>query len=175
MGHPDVAGLRGEDDAPGFSTGTDAFGDYADVTLSWSAPASAWALSNVPTVLAGHGVYSITASGGGPIDDGDKSQLTRVEAAPGAVPYITDDSDAADGLLPASQTTCVVRIRPGESYYFALSLILDGSGAAGGDPQADASAVESTYVGACSGAAGADAAIFSDGFESGDTSAWSAP
>lgn len=158
-----------------YSNGTDAFGDYADIGLGWTAPSSsAWALSDVGTVHVGYAVYFITAGGGGPIDTGDKSQFTRVEAtANGTVPYITDDSDTTDGLLPESQTSCVVRIREGAIYYFSVSLIFDGSGSAGGDPQADASAVESTYVGQCSVGANADPFIFSDGFESGYTTAWS--
>ncbi|MCD4748679.1 MAG: hypothetical protein K8R59_04825 [Thermoanaerobaculales bacterium] len=158
----------------GYDIGTDGFGGYADITLQWSAPSSsAWALSDVTAVHVGYAVYSITAGAGGPVDNGDRSQFIRVEATPGTAPYINDDSDTADGLLPASQLSCLVRIRQGEVYYFALSLIFDGSGAAGGDPQADASAVESTYVGACSAAADFDPVIFADGFESGDTTAWS--
>jgi len=161
----------------GFNTGTDGFGGFTDITLQWSAPSpSTWALSNVGTVHVGYAVYFITSAGGGPVNTGDKGQFTRVGAtANDTVPYITDDSgnNTTDGLLPALQTSCLVRIRQGNVYYFSLSLIFDGSGAVGGDPQADDSAVESTYVGACSEGADAGSYIFSDGFESGDTSAWS--
>ncbi len=158
-----------------FVTGSDGDGAYADVGLAWSAPAaSAWAVSDVGTVLVGYAVYAVTASGGGPVNTGDRSLFTRVGGTPTApAPYITDDPDA-DGLLPATQTSCVVRVREGELYYFALSVILDGSGAPGGDPQADASAVETANVGACSAAVNADVTIFADGFEGGSTSAWSA-
>lgn len=159
----------------GYSTGTDVFGNYVDVALSWSSPSpSAWALSDVTTVHVGYAVYSITASGGGPVNNGDKTQFTRVEATPGTAPFITDDSDTTDGLLPASQSSCLVRIRQGEVYYFALSIIFDGSGAVVGNPQSDASAVETVYLSACSEAASADSVIFTDGFESGDVSRWSA-
>jgi hypothetical protein len=154
-----------------FVTGSDGDGAYADVVLAWSAPAaSAWAVSDVGTVLVGYALFAITASAGGPVDTGDRSLFTRVGGTPTApAPYITDD---ADGLLPAIQTSCVVRVREGALYYFALSVIVDGSGAAS-EPQADASAVETANVGACSAAVNADVTIFADGFEGGSTSAWS--
>ncbi|MCD4748905.1 MAG: hypothetical protein K8R59_05970 [Thermoanaerobaculales bacterium] len=156
------------------TTGSDAFGNYADVTPSWSTPTTAWAVSDVADVLAGFAAWFVTASAGGPINTGDRSQLTRVEAAAGgSTPYITNDPDTPDGLLPASQESCTIRIRPGEVYFFSLSLIFDGSGASGTDPQADASAVETTYVGASSPGADGASAIFVDGFETGDTSMWS--
>jgi len=156
------------------TTGSDGFGNFADVTLVWSVPTTAWAVSDVSEVLAGYGVWFVTSSSGGPINTGDRSLMTRVGATVnGSAPYITDDPDTSDGLLPASRESCTVRIRSGEVYFFSLSLIFDGSGASGNDPQADASAVETTNVGA--GSAGADEAstIFVDGFETGDSSMWS--
>ena len=131
-------------------------------------------VSDVPGVLAGFAIWFVTESAGGPVNTGDKSLLTRAEAtANGSTPYIIDDPDTSDGLLPASQESCTIRIRSGEVYFFSLSLIFDGSGASGTDPQADASAVETTYVGASSAAANEVTTIFIDGFETGDTSMWS--
>lgn len=158
----------------GLATGSDAFGPFLDVTLAWASPSpETWALSNVPTVHVGYAVYVVTAAGGGPVSTGDRSLFTRVEATAGSQPYVTDDADTDDGLLPASQTSCHVRIRAGEVYYLALSLILDGSAATTGDPQTDPSAVETAYVGACSAGASATGVLFADGFETGTTGAWS--
>ena len=157
------------------TVGSDAGGDYADIGIAWSAPSSsAWALSDIGSVHVGYALYFITSGGGGPINTGDRSQFTRVRAAASdSLPYITNDSDTDDGFLPETQTSCTVRIRPGDSSYFALSLILDGSGAAGGNPQADVSAVETTYVSSSTTGANFVDWIFGDGFESGGTSAWS--
>jgi len=157
------------------ASGTDGYGDYADVLLFWAAPESdAWSLSTAPSVLAGYAVYFNTASTGGPVQTGDTTSFTRVTAAAtSSAPHVVDDPDTQDGLLPASAASCVVRIRPSEVYYFALALIFDGSGAAGGDPQVDASAIQSLYVSASSNPISTEMGIFSDGFESGSTSAWS--
>lgn len=153
-------------------SGTDGFGEYFDYTLAWTPPTTAWALSDIPDVLAGYAVYVISASGGGPVNTGHKGGFARVEATPtGSAPYITDDTDT-DGLLPASQTSCTVRLRPGETFFFALALIFDGS-ASSTDPQANPSAVETTVVSACTIPLREDGSLFADGFESGDTSAWS--
>ncbi len=156
----------------GVVLGSDGFGDYADVSLGWDPPMeAAWAVSTISPVHAGYGLYYRTGS---PVDNGDKAQFSRVEATPnGSVPYVVDDSDTEDGWLPAGQTQCQVRIRPSDDHYFVLSLIFDGSGAVGGDPQVDASAVETLYVSASSSGVNATDSIFADGFESGDTSAWS--
>jgi hypothetical protein len=154
--------------------GTDGYGDYADVLLLWDSPESdAWSLSTALSVLAGYAVYFNTASTGGPVQTGDTTSFTQVIATVGSAPYVLDDPDTPDGLLPASVATCVVRIRPSEVYYFALALIFDGTGAAGTDPQADASAVQSLYVSASSNPISTEMGIFSDGFESGDMAAWS--
>ena len=156
----------------GFVLGSDGFGDYADISLGWDPPLeAAWAVSTISPVHAGYGLYYRTGS---PVDNGDKAQFSRAEATPsGSVPYVVDDSDTEDGWLPAMQTQCRVRIRPGDGHYFALSLIFDGSGAVADDPQADASAVETLYVSASSNGVNASDSIFADGFESGNTSAWS--
>jgi hypothetical protein len=154
-------------------SGTDDLGPYLDYALCWSEPAAGWALSNVPSALAGYAVYWVTVSAGGPVNTGERTLFTRVLSAPGDTePYITDDSDSPDGLLPASQTACLVRLREGEVYYFAISLIFDGSGSTTGEPQADSSAVETAYLSACSDGV-FYSPIFSDGFESGDTAEWS--
>jgi hypothetical protein len=151
-------------------SGSDAFGLYADFSLSWNAPSgNAWALSDPVAVHAGFALYFRTGS---PVSNGDKAAFSLVGITPGSAPYILDDSDAPDGLLPDSQLSCLVRVRPAANHYFALSLIFDGSGATTGDPQADPSAVETTYVSDCSHAVTSDIDIFADGFESGDTSAW---
>ncbi len=57
--------------------GSDGFGEYIDYGLSWAPPTGAWALSNISDVLAGYAVYLITASGGGPVDTGDKGGFTE--------------------------------------------------------------------------------------------------
>jgi len=154
----------------GFGLGSDGSGDYADVALRWTTPTDeAWAVSTISPVLAGYGVYYRTGSS---VDNGDKTQFAPVGAVPSeSAPYVVDDDD---GLLPAAQTSCTVRIRPGQEYYFAVSLIFDGSGATSGNPQADESAVETVYVSACSDGVAAENEIFYDGFDSGDTSLWSA-
>jgi len=159
----------------GFSTGSDGLGAYTDVVLSWSAPSStAWQVSDTAPIVAGFALYFITAANGGPVNTGDRSQLTRLGTGAGTAPYIVDDQDSQDGLLSASQESCTARIRPdGDTYYFAVSLILDGTGAVAGDPQADPSAVETTYVGASSVGINASDLIFGDGFESSDMSMWS--
>jgi hypothetical protein len=159
----------------GFSSGADGLGAYTDVVLSWSAPSSvAWQVSDTAPVVAGYALYHGTAASGGPVTNGDRDQLTRLGAVAGSTPYIVDDADTQDGLLNAAQDSCTVRVRPdGNTYFFAVSLILDGTGAVAGDPQADPSAVETRYVGASSLGVNAFDLVFGDGFESGDTSAWS--
>jgi hypothetical protein len=121
-------------------------------------------------VHVGYAVYFVTGS---PVNTGVKTSFTRLQASAGSAPYITNDSNADNGYLPASQQSCTVRIRSGQVYFFAIALRLDGSGATGGDPDADASAVETTYVSACSASASATGVIFADGFETANTSRWS--
>jgi hypothetical protein len=155
----------------GVTTGADAYGSYVDFAIAWASPSgAAWALATVTPVLAGYAVYYRMET---PVNSGDKSQFARIDSTPGATPYITDDPDTADGLLPATHNHCTVRLRAGEDYFLATALILDGSGAMGTDPQADASAVHTTYVSACSPAASVADVLFADGFETSDTSAWS--
>lgn len=156
-------------------TGTDEYGPYSDYLVEWTAPTTALALSDVTAPLAGYSLWMITLAGGGPVNTGDKTGFLRLGADVSASsPYVTDDPDSQDGLLPASQSSCHVRIRPNGTYYLALSVFLDGS-AATGDPEADPSAVETTYIGACSAAiTPVDPLIFSDGFEDSTTNAWSA-
>lgn len=152
--------------------GSDAFGGYADYLLSWTGPTTAWALADVADPLAGYSLWAVPVTAGGPVNTGVRDSFGRVGATPGAAPYITDDPALGDGLLPASQTSCTVRVHGGDIWYFALSMLLDGS-AAVANPEADASAVETAYVGACSPAVAFDPLIFRDGFEDGTTGAWS--
>ncbi len=155
----------------GIETGTDGYGVFVDVRLSWSAPSpTTWALSDGGAVHAGYGVWVVT---GAPVNTGDRTGFIRVGGIAGLQAYVTNDADTDDGLLPASQTACIVRVRPGQMYYLALSLILDGS-ADPGEPQSDLSAVETLYVSACSARAETVGIIFADSFESGNTSHWSA-
>jgi len=156
----------------GMVVGTDGFGDYADVYLHWDLPpAEASAVSTQTSLYAGNGVYYRTET---PVDTGDKSQFVRVDTtASGTVPYILDDPDTSDGWLPVTQMNCTVRVRPSDDHYFVVSLIVDGSGATSGDPQIDPSAIETLYVSASSNSINAVEVIFADGFESGDTNAWS--
>jgi len=154
----------------GISTGSDGFGAFVDARLAWSAPSSTtWALSDVGAVHAGYGVWVVTGS---PVNTGDRTTFTRVGGTAGVQAYVINDVDTDDGLLPASQTACIVRVRPVQMYYLALSLILDGSDDPG-EPQSDPSAVETNSVSACSARAETVGIIFADGFESGDTSHWS--
>ena len=156
----------------GMVVGTDGYGAYADVYIYWELPPpEAVAVSTQTTLYAGYGVYYRT---GTPVDTGDKTQFIRVDTtASGTVPYILDDPDTSDGWLPATQTNCTVRVRPADDHYFAVSLIVDGTGATTGDPQIDPSAVETLYVSATSNKINAVEGIFADGFESGNTDAWS--
>jgi len=157
--------------------GTDSFGEYVDYRLSWSQPSSsAWGVSNNSPILAGYSVFYNTNTSGGPVNNGDPTLFDRIGAtASGSLPFITNDPDTQDGLIPSTQTECFVRVRKeaGIIYYFALSVLLDGTGAVGTDPQADLSAVETSYVGASSIGGTTDTELFSDDFETGDTSAWS--
>jgi hypothetical protein len=153
-------------------SGSDAYGAYADFTLSWAASSgNAWSLSDPAKVHVGFALYFRT---GAPVTSGDKTAFTQVGVTPtGIDPYLMDDADTPDGLLPDTQHSCLVRVRPGANHFFALSLIFDGAGASSGDPQADPSAVETTHVSDSSHAVTTDIDIFADGFESGDTTAWS--
>ena len=153
----------------GLVSGSDEYGAFVDASLAWLAPpATTWALSNLPNVHVGYGVWATT---GAPVDTGERTAFTRVGGTPGLAPYVIGD---ADGLLPATAAGCTVRVRPSEVSYLALSLIFDGSAVVGGDP-ADPSAVETHMVSACSQAVDTTAGIiFADGFESGASSAWSA-
>ncbi len=155
-------------------TGSDGDGAYADYLLSWSPPTSAVALADVAEPLAGYRVWAITTAAGGPVDTGVRDAFTPLGAAPSpTAPFVTDDSDDPDGLLPRSQTSCHVRVRPGATWYFALSVLVDGSAAAA-NPAADPGAVETTYVGACSaGVSVVDPLIFEDDFDDGTLNAWS--
>jgi hypothetical protein len=124
---------------------------YTDYAISWSAPdSSLYAVNDQGgDVLAGYAVYYRTD---GPQDTGDTDGWSRLTATASSTdPYITDDgstNDQSDGYLPASQTSCTVRTRGSSTYWFALALRFDGTGAgAGSDREADASAVEAGVVG----------------------------
>ena len=124
---------------------------YTDYGLSWSAPSSdLYAVNDQGgDVLAGYALYYRTD---GPQNTGDPTGWTRLTGTPSTTdPYITDDgsaNDTTDGYLPTSQTTCTVRTRGSSTYWFALALRFDGTGAGSGtDREADASAVEAGVVG----------------------------
>jgi hypothetical protein len=155
----------------GFATGSDDFGPYTDFQFTWPTPTgTAWAVSDVPTVLAG---FRLWFTAGASVLTGDQTQFAPLGTTPGTAPFVIDDPDADDGLLPATANATTVRVRPGTATFIALSLLVDGTGATSGDPQADASAVETSVVSAPTEATADGSFLFADGFESGNTTVWS--
>lgn len=123
---------------------------YTDYSVSWSAPSSTlYAVNDLSNdVLAGYAVYYRTD---GPSNTGDPTGWTLLTATASSTdPFITDDgsaNDSTDGYLPVSQTTATIRTRGSSTYWFALALRFDGTGAGGTDREADASTVEAGVVG----------------------------
>jgi len=145
------------------STGNDG-NAYTEYDVTWSAPSSAaWAVNDQSgDVLAGYSIYYRTGS---PSDTGNKSGWTRLSgAASGTTPYITNDGSTnttTDGYLPKTQTGATIRVYGSSTYYFALALRFDGTGASSGtDREAAVTAVETGVVGPSSnGAVGPLAAV----------------
>ncbi len=145
------------------STGNDG-NAYTEYSISWTAPSStAWAVNDQSgDVQAGYALYYRTGSTD---NTGNKSGWTRLTgSASGTTPYITNDAstnDTTDGYLPTSQTSATIRVYGSDTFYFALALRFDGTGASTGtDREAAVTAVETSVVGPSSnGAVGPMAAV----------------
>jgi len=137
---------------------------YTEYSVTWSAPSSsAWAVNDQSgDVLAGYALYYRTGSTS---NTGSKTGWTRLSgAASGTTPYITNDGSTnttTDGYLPTSQTSAKIRVYGSDTYFFALALRFDGTGASTGtDREAAVTAVEAGVVGPSSnGAVGPLAAV----------------
>ncbi len=140
---------------------------YTEYSVTWSAPSSsAWAVNDQSgDVLAGYAIYYRTGSTS---NTGNKTGWARLSgAASGTTPYVTNDGSTnttTDGYLPTSQTGATIRVYGSDTYFFALALRFDGTGAPSGtDREAAVTAVETGVVGPSSnGAVGPLAAVLAE-------------
>ena len=141
-------------------------GAHLTATLSWSAPAAAaQALSNGSNLLKSYTVLSKVHSGTPPPMTGERSGWTQSSDL--------EADGAANGGHSTNTTASVDVVLPTGSWFvtFAVGLNFDGTGNATSDANTRPSKFLSDQSDAIQ--ATVDSPIFADGFESGNTSAWS--
>ena len=141
-------------------------GAHLTATMSWTAPAAAaQALSNGSNLLTSYTVLFKVHSGSPPPMTGDRSGWS-------STPDLEADG-AATGGHSTNTTASIDVVLPTGSWFvtFAVGLNFDGTGNATADPNTRPSKYLSDQSDAIQ--VTVDSAIFSDGFESGNTSAWS--
>ncbi len=153
VGYPDVA-------SPTLS------GAHLTATLSWAAPAAAaQALSNGSDLLKSYTILYKVHSGSPSPMTGDRSGWSQT-------PDLEADG-AANGGHSTNTSAAIDVVLPAGSWFvtFTVGLNFDGTGNASGDPNTRPSRFLSDQSDPIQ--ATVDSALFADGFESGDTSAWS--
>lgn len=161
-----VSPLIGSSGVPGVSNPT-VVGSHLTATVTWSVPVgAAQALSNGTNVVTSYAVFSRVVEGTPPPATGSMTGWTfeaDLEPDGGANGgYSTNTSASVDVDLPIGERNVI----------FAIGLNFDGTGNPTADPNVQASSVlsdQSTPV-----AVSVESLLFEDGFESGDTSEWSA-
>lgn len=150
----------------GFPVVTDSMfsGGVLTATLSWSPPpAAAQALSNGSDLVASYAVYYRGHTGPPPPSTGDPSGWTLV-------PDLQPDGVGNGGFSTDTSAEVEIQVPGGvETVTLAIGLSFDGSG----DPSADPDTLISSLISDQSDPVVTSNEIFADGFESGDTSAWS--
>jgi hypothetical protein len=150
----------------GFPVVTDSMfsGGVLTATLSWSPPpAAAQALSNGLDLVTSYAVYYRGHTGPPPPSTGDPSGWTLVAD-------LQPDGAANGGFSTDTGAEVETQVPGGvETVTFAIGLSFDGSG----DPTTDPDTLSSSLISDQSDPVVASSVIFADGFESGDTSAWS--
>lgn len=150
----------------GFPAVTDsAFsGGVLTATLSWSPPPmAAQALSNGSDLVTSYAVFYRGHTGTPPPSTGDPSGWTPV-------PDLQPDGAGNGGFSTDTGAEVEIQVPSGvETVTFAIGLSFDGSG----NPSADPDTLSSSLISDQSDPVATSSVIFVDGFESGDTSAWS--
>jgi len=139
-------------------------GNLLTATLAWSVPPpAAQALSNGSQLVTSYGVLYRGHAGTPPPSTGDPSGWVLV-------PDLEADGVANGGY--STDTTAVVELAVpagAAAVTFAIGLNFDGTG----DPATDPNTVPAVLISDQSEPVVASNLLFADGFESGDTSAWS--
>lgn len=139
-------------------------GDLLTATLSWSEPpAAAQALSNGSDLVTSYAVFFRGHEETPPPSTGDPAGWTLVAD-------LEADGAANGGFSTDTGALVEVQIPSGvEVATFAVALNFDGAG----NPTADPNTLAATFISDQSDAVPASNVIFADGFEAGDTGAWS--
>lgn len=139
-------------------------GEFLTATLSWTEPpAAAQALSNGSELVTSYAVFYRGHESTPPPSTGDPTGWALVAD-------LQADGAANGGFSTDTGALVEVQVPLGiELATFAIALNLDGSG----NPSTDPNTVTSAFLSDQSDAVEASSVIFADGFESGDTSAWS--